>query len=109
MSRRSLGGQLFLLSVVIAACGKHSEKKPTFPFLTNLSPAPKVQTNLAQLQGDDGQWVMPAKNYQSTRFSGLNQINATNIAKKYDGLAFPPNSTQAGIKFESVFTWRDFS
>ncbi|MFL5304163.1 MAG: vWA domain-containing protein [Polyangia bacterium] len=27
--------------------------------------------------------------------------NASNIATKYDGLAFPPNSTQAGVKFES--------
>jgi lanthanide-dependent methanol dehydrogenase len=28
---------------------------------------------------DDGQWVMPAKNYASTRFSQLNQINADNV------------------------------
>ncbi len=32
---------------------------------------------LAQIQNqpDDGQWVMPAKNYASTRFSTLDQIN----------------------------------
>ena len=28
---------------------------------------------------EDGQWVMPAKNYASTRFSGLDQINAGNV------------------------------
>src|SRR5579875_2153886 len=28
---------------------------------------------------DDGQWVMPAKNYASTRFSGLNEINTDNV------------------------------
>jgi PQQ-dependent dehydrogenase (methanol/ethanol family) len=27
---------------------------------------------------DDGQWTMPAKNYQGTRFSELDQINTTN-------------------------------
>src|SRR3954471_4723141 len=32
----------------------------------------------ATLQQDDGQWVMPAKNYASTRFSGLNEINTSN-------------------------------
>ena len=28
---------------------------------------------------DDGEWTMPAKNYASTRYSGLDQINATNV------------------------------
>jgi glucose dehydrogenase len=28
---------------------------------------------------DDGQWTMPAKNYESTRFSGLDLINTTNV------------------------------
>ena len=32
-----------------------------------------------QLQPDDGQWVMPAKNYASTRFSTLEQINTGNV------------------------------
>jgi PQQ-dependent dehydrogenase (methanol/ethanol family) len=31
-----------------------------------------------QNQPDDGQWVMPAKNYASTRFSTLDQINTAN-------------------------------
>ncbi|HYE15504.1 MAG TPA: methanol/ethanol family PQQ-dependent dehydrogenase [Pyrinomonadaceae bacterium] len=29
--------------------------------------------------GEDGQWVMAAKNYASTRFSGLDQINTENV------------------------------
>ncbi len=28
---------------------------------------------------DDGNWVMPSKDYASTRFSGLNQINGANV------------------------------
>lgn len=34
---------------------------------------------LADLQADDGQWVMAAKNYASTRYSGLQQVNAQNV------------------------------
>lgn len=30
---------------------------------------------------EDGQWVMPAKNYASTRFSGLDEINTGNVAQ----------------------------
>jgi PQQ-dependent dehydrogenase (methanol/ethanol family) len=35
----------------------------------------------AELQKDDGQWIMPAKNYSSTRFSGLDEINTDNVGK----------------------------
>ena len=31
-------------------------------------------------EAEDGQWTMPAKNYASTRFSGLEDINAGNVA-----------------------------
>jgi PQQ-dependent dehydrogenase (methanol/ethanol family) len=30
---------------------------------------------------DDGQWLMPARNYASTRYSGLNQITADNVGQ----------------------------
>lgn len=33
-----------------------------------------------QNQPDDGQWIMPAKNYASTRYSALAQINTSNAA-----------------------------
>ncbi|HEX3753749.1 MAG TPA: PQQ-dependent dehydrogenase, methanol/ethanol family [Rhizomicrobium sp.] len=33
------------------------------------------------LQADDKQWVMPAKNFANTRFSGLKQITAANAGK----------------------------
>src|SRR5512142_1043862 len=33
-----------------------------------------------QNQPDDGQWVMPAKNYASTRYSTLTEINTGNVA-----------------------------
>lgn len=37
--------------------------------------------DLDSLSRDDKQWIMPSKNYASTRFSGLNQINARNAGK----------------------------
>jgi lanthanide-dependent methanol dehydrogenase len=36
-------------------------------------------SDLLTLQRDDAQWVMAAKNYASTRFSGLDQINTTTV------------------------------
>jgi len=37
--------------------------------------------NTANVGADDGQWVRPAKDYASTRFSSLDEINASNVAK----------------------------
>jgi glucose dehydrogenase len=36
---------------------------------------------LMALQGDDGQWVIPSKNYASTRYSTLSQITADNVKR----------------------------
>jgi PQQ-dependent dehydrogenase (methanol/ethanol family) len=33
---------------------------------------------IAQPAPDDGEWTMPARNYQGTRYSGLDEINTTN-------------------------------
>jgi PQQ-dependent dehydrogenase (methanol/ethanol family) len=30
---------------------------------------------------EDGQWTMPSKNYASTRYSGLNEVNRANVAR----------------------------
>ena len=40
-----------------------------------------AQDNLMQMQKDANQWVMPAGNYSSQRYSTLDQINASNVAK----------------------------
>ena len=34
---------------------------------------------LLSMQQDDGQWVMPGKNYASTRYSKLRQITSHNV------------------------------
>src|SRR2546430_98790 len=63
--------------LVFAACKERVTVKKSFPFIERYASAPK--TNLVQLMADDGQWIMPARNYQSTRFSGLDQINSQNV------------------------------
>lgn len=37
---------------------------------------------------EDGQWAAPAKNYASTRFSGLDEINTTNVGKLQVAFSF---------------------
>ena len=37
--------------------------------------------DLVSLSQDPKQWVMPARDYASTRFSPLDQINASNVGK----------------------------
>jgi PQQ-dependent dehydrogenase (methanol/ethanol family) len=42
-------------------------------------PLPEVPN--AAAPAEDGQWVMPAKNYASTRYSGLDEITRENVGK----------------------------
>ncbi|RWX70852.1 PQQ-binding-like beta-propeller repeat protein, partial [Mesorhizobium sp. M2A.F.Ca.ET.039.01.1.1] len=42
-------------------------------------PAPAISPPAAAAPPDDGQWTMPAKNYASTRFSELAEINEGNV------------------------------
>src|SRR5262249_15466482 len=36
---------------------------------------------LISMSSDDGQWVIPGKNYSSTRYSSLNQITTDTVKK----------------------------
>jgi len=46
-----------------------------------LTTAPARADDLVALSKDPKQWVMPARDYASTRFSPLDQINASNVGK----------------------------
>jgi PQQ-dependent dehydrogenase (methanol/ethanol family) len=41
---------------------------------------------------EDGQWTMPSKDYASTRYSGLNQINGGNVARLKLAFSFDTNN-----------------
>jgi PQQ-dependent dehydrogenase (methanol/ethanol family) len=43
---------------------------------------------------DDGNWTMPGKDYASTRFSGLNQINPANVGKLQVYSTFSTGTTE---------------
>jgi len=45
----------------------------------NVQRGPAPAGGEVELAADDGQWVRPAKDYASTRFSALTEINATNV------------------------------
>src|SRR3954451_3675936 len=51
-------------------------------FLVSLTAAeaqpPLPPANMYGAENEDGQWTMPAKNVQGTRYSGLDQINIQN-------------------------------
>jgi lanthanide-dependent methanol dehydrogenase len=53
-----------------------------------LQAQPSPSQDLTQLQGDDSQWIRPAKNYASTRYSGLDQINTDNVKHLHPAWTF---------------------
>ena len=50
--------------------------------------AAAANQELMSLQNDDGQWAIPGKNYSSTRYSTLSQINTGNVAKLKQAWSF---------------------
>lgn len=50
---------------------------PSLEARAKASPAPAP---VRSAPADNGQWIMPARNYASTRYSGLSQITPANIA-----------------------------
>jgi PQQ-dependent dehydrogenase (methanol/ethanol family) len=69
---------LCLTTLGTAACRKQTLDNST-PASARALGGTMTSSDPADLQKDDGQWVMPAKNYASTRFSGLDEINAANV------------------------------
>ncbi|MFL6200720.1 MAG: methanol/ethanol family PQQ-dependent dehydrogenase [Thermoanaerobaculia bacterium] len=66
-----------LLSLLLASACR--TKSPDEGNAARGSGSVQGKMSLADLQADDGQWAMPAKNYASTRYSGLQQIDARNV------------------------------
>jgi PQQ-dependent dehydrogenase (methanol/ethanol family) len=80
--RKALTTLVVLLS--ISACNARDERTTTPIQATGSSIAPPGAGRGAassEIAADDGQWTMPAKDYASTRYSSLNQINASNVAQ----------------------------
>ena len=70
---------LLLLLLLAPACKKEGGEQPSTAKAAQGAKLERAPTDPALLQHDDGQWVMAAKNYANTRFSGLTEINAGNV------------------------------
>jgi len=78
---------LLTLAVVFSsalACGRDADPSPVVPAAVpeaaataDLHPLPNAIPNAT---AEDGQWIRPAKDYASTRYSGLAEINASNAS-----------------------------
>ena len=64
---------LALAGALLGACHKGGGVSAASPPTGGQVQANNVAVN------DDGQWTMPAKDYASTRFSGLGEINGSNV------------------------------
>ena len=53
------------------------------------------------IENDDGQWTRPAKDYASTRFSSLNEINATNAKTLKLAFTFSTGMTRGHERYAS--------
>ncbi|WP_156937948.1 methanol/ethanol family PQQ-dependent dehydrogenase [Mesorhizobium sp. LNHC221B00] len=61
-----------ILAVLLLACA------PLVTAASDAPPSPTISPPAAAAPPDDGQWTMPAKNYASTRYSELAEINEGN-------------------------------
>src|SRR5690606_3097046 len=68
--------RVLIVLLVLTSCGGD---QPQLESTQAEGPA-RAPRAIAELAQDDGQWVMPAKDYASTRFSGLTEITADNVA-----------------------------
>jgi PQQ-dependent dehydrogenase (methanol/ethanol family) len=74
-----------IAAVLLAAdCNQSDASRTSTPVASSPGSPLKAAVSafdVLTLQQDDGQWVMPAKNYASTRYSSLNEINSGNISR----------------------------
>src|SRR4051795_5804144 len=70
-----------------AACNRSPQSQPAATAVSsNSETGDHAVAPAAASPADDGNWVMPGKDYAATRFSDLNQITPANVSKL--GLAF---------------------
>jgi PQQ-dependent dehydrogenase (methanol/ethanol family) len=79
-----------LLAPITASCKKESPgRKPDYAATRSGSPPAS-----AAIGAEDGQWLTPGKDYASTRFSGLDQINAGNVSRLQVAFTFSTGTTR---------------
>lgn len=84
---KALQGISFAAALIICLCGLFPTSKIAADSRSNTSGMllPQKESNYqlrpytGKMAPDDGQWVRPAKDYASTRYSTLDQINTSNV------------------------------
>jgi lanthanide-dependent methanol dehydrogenase len=67
-----------MLKSALWSCGLGVGVVASLAAVNAQSPSPATLANTYGAENEDGQWTMPAKNFQGTRYSGLDQINTEN-------------------------------
>jgi PQQ-dependent dehydrogenase (methanol/ethanol family) len=93
--RRNLIALFILVILLIAGfawwiSGRHPASTPTNPVAARGKFVPAA----AASPPDDGNWTMPGKDYASTRFSGLTEINPANVANLKVTSTFSTGTTE---------------
>jgi PQQ-dependent dehydrogenase (methanol/ethanol family) len=85
VTRHAIVGSFLLLAGFGAACDRDNDPASNTTSTASASGNPLKgsfsEPDLLKLEKDDGQWVMPAKNYAGTRYSTLDEINAGNAGR----------------------------
>jgi lanthanide-dependent methanol dehydrogenase len=91
---------LILCLAGAAACGRDQQPPaagaappPTASAAAPPSAAAVVPAAITNAAGDAGEWIRPAKDFASTRFSELDQINTSNVGQLKVALTFSTGST----------------
>ena len=77
--RRLLGVAVATGSALLVSCKGDKEKDDSRVALAARTGPATTSGDTTTKFADDGQWVRPAKDFQGTRFSGLTEINNTNV------------------------------
>ena len=81
-----LGISAALTGAALASCNKQQPPTSQAKILAPLASGPHALPPAAASPADDGNWVMPGKDYASTRFSALTQVTPANVRNL--GVAF---------------------
>ena len=70
---------LVVCGLLVAGCSRDRGRDSSHVALATTAGSATASGDTSARFADDGQWVRPAKDFQSTRFSGLTEINTENV------------------------------
>src|SRR5690242_12143322 len=87
-------GILAAASAALVSCNKAPPPPPsTAQVYANVPGGPHAVPAASASPADDGNWVMPGKDYAASRFSGLSQITPANVKKMSLAFTFSTGTT----------------